>query len=249
MKRKLVLLGTGAAVSEPHRTVTMLAVAGSRGSILVDCGGDAAQRMLVAGIAPQEIESLILTHEHADHVGGFALFMEKIWLMGRRRPLPVYGPEAALHQAERLFATFNTSGWDGLPGLVWHPIPLSERVVALTTEDFCVSTSPGVHGVETIGVRFDAVDGHQSVVYSSDTEPCGSIERLASGATLLVHEATGSLPGHSSALDAARLASRAGVRSLLLVHLPERLIETDFEKARQAFVRTERGREMGTYPF
>ncbi|HEX6912510.1 MAG TPA: MBL fold metallo-hydrolase, partial [Longimicrobium sp.] len=78
------LLGTGAGVSGPERTTTMLAFESGGHAVVVDCGGDAIQRLMAAGVDPAGIEALIVTHEHPDHVAGFPLFMEKIWLLGRR---------------------------------------------------------------------------------------------------------------------------------------------------------------------
>ncbi|NNF57861.1 MAG: MBL fold metallo-hydrolase, partial [Rhodothermaceae bacterium] len=87
----LYLLGTGAAVSDPHRTTTMLAVEEAGRLILVDCGGDAVQRLLKLGLDPTTIDAVILTHEHPDHISGFPLLIEKLWLLGRREPIPIYG--------------------------------------------------------------------------------------------------------------------------------------------------------------
>src|SRR5690625_566288 len=95
----LYLLGTGAAVSDAHRTTTMLAVSDGASTIAVDCGGDVIQRMMAAGIDVDTLDALIVTHEHPDHVSGFPLFMEKIWLLGRRRPIAVYGIREAIDQA------------------------------------------------------------------------------------------------------------------------------------------------------
>ena len=94
----LYTLGTGAAVSDPFRSTTMLAVEAAQGVILIDCGGDVGQRAMAAGIPLDWIEALILTHEHPDHVAGFPLLMEKLWLSGRNKSLPVYGIGAALEQ-------------------------------------------------------------------------------------------------------------------------------------------------------
>jgi ribonuclease Z len=69
-----------------------------------------------------------------------------------------------------------------------------------------------------------------TIVYSGDTRPCTSVEGLASGADVLVHEATYSERlakvaeeyGHSTAKGASALAKRAGVRRLFLVHASPR---------------------------
>jgi ribonuclease Z len=64
------------------------------------------------------------------------------------------------------------------------------------------------------------------VAYALDTVPCASAVELARGADLLVHEATyeharaalAHERGHSSGVEAARIAAEAGARSLLLTH-------------------------------
>src|SRR5690606_38033224 len=76
------LLGTGAALSDRDRTTTMLAVEGESSIHLVDCGGDAAHRLLASGIDLPSLSGLIVTHEHADHVAGFPLLVERLWLAG-----------------------------------------------------------------------------------------------------------------------------------------------------------------------
>ena len=56
--------------------------------------------------------------------------------------------------------------------------------------------------------------------YSCDTEPCEQVIRLAAGADLLIHEASGALPGHSSAAQAGKAARESEAGSLYLIHYP-----------------------------
>ena len=243
----LYLLGTGAAVSDPHRTTTMLAVSDGSSTLAVDCGGDLIQRMLTAGLAPDTLDGLILTHEHPDHVSGFPLVMEKLWLLGRRRPLPVYGPATALSQARRIFEAFDTSGWDGLPEIEWQEVALEPDTALLSSAAWTVVATPVEHSVPTIGLRFTS-QHERSVTYSCDTAPCQRVVDLARDADVLVHEATGSVPGvHSSVEEAAEIAARAGVHRLLLVHLPPGLGDDDLEPGRKWFSETELGEEGGVY--
>lgn len=214
----LHLLGTGAALSDANRTTTMLAFEGPNSLYLVDCGGDAAHRALASGLDLARVDGLIVTHEHADHVGGFPLLMERLWLSGHRAPFPIYGLREALSQATRLESSFDTSAWPGYPELDLREVAPREREHVLSTPDFSIYASPGEHGVPCIGLRVESEEC--VIVYSADTAPSDSIRRLAEGADLLVHEATGGGPGHSSAADAARIAKEAGVRRLILVHLP-----------------------------
>lgn len=245
----LHLLGTGAAVSEPHRTTTMLAFSSALETVIVDCGGDVVQRFLEAGLDLDRLSALIISHEHPDHVSGFPLFMEKIWLAGRRRPIPVYGIEPALEQARRCFETFDTSGWEGMPEIVWHQVPLKDEATVLETESWTILSSPGKHAVPVVGLRVASKESNGIVAYSCDTEPFEPIERLSIDSDILVHEATGEGPGHSSAEQAAEVAARAGASRLLLVHLPPLLATEHLEAARRHFANTDWGKEGGRYSF
>ena len=198
----------------------MLALDNGRSTILVDCGGDAVPAMQAVGLEPTELSALIVTHEHADHVAGFPLLMERIWLMGRRDPLHVYGIEPALAQARRAHDAFDVTGFDGYGGFEPHEIALEPGAAVFDRGGWTVTAAPGTHAVPVVGLRFEDAASGRVVVYSADTAPSPAIVDLARGADLLIHEATGSGPVHASAAEAAEVAREAGCRKLLLVHLP-----------------------------
>jgi ribonuclease Z len=58
------------------------------------------------------------------------------------------------------------------------------------------------------------------IAYSGDTAPSSSVVNLARGADILIHEAAGASPGHSSAYQAGEIAKEAGVKKLYLIHFP-----------------------------
>lgn len=244
----LHLLGTGSAVTDPHRTTTMLALEADGRSILIDCGGDLFQRALLADLDPDGIDGLIITHEHPDHVGGFALFMLRVWQAGRTRALPVYGIAPALAQARRLLGSFQTEGWT-LPEIQWSEFDCAENVAVLESERWRITASPGVHGAPVVGLRCQHVESGFVAAYSCDTEPCPSIDALVAGADLLVHEATGETRGHSSAAQAIEVARRAGCPQLALVHLPRGLDREDIDRLETSGVLVVVGEELDRFEF
>ena len=52
---------------------------------LVDVSGNIAEAV------DADIDSVIITHEHIDHVYGFVSLLHQLWLSGRERKLTVYG--------------------------------------------------------------------------------------------------------------------------------------------------------------
>jgi ribonuclease Z len=249
MMPTLHLLGTGAALSSGDRTTTMLAIEGDHSNLVVDCGGDVIQRLLAGGVSLDRIDALILTHEHPDHVSGFPLFMERIWLAKRRRPIPVYGPKPALEQARRIFEAFDTSGWKGMPEIEWHEVALEEGTEVLENDQWRVTAAPGNHSVPVIGIRVEDARQGGTVAYSADTERSDAIARLAHGADILVHEASGGFSGHTSVQDAAHVAVQAGAGRLILVHLPPEVSSEDLQEAKQSFEKLELGEDGATYSF
>lgn len=249
----LHLLGTGASVSDAHRTTTMLAVsdANAASSIAVDCGADLVQRLLSAGLSLDTLDALVATHAHPDHVSGFPLFMEKIWLAGRDRPIPVCGIAHALAQTRRSWDAFAPvhAGWD-VPPIDWQTIPHESGAVLWDDAPWHVTASPVDHGdMPNIGLRVKHRPSGGVVAYSCDTAPCDAVVDLAHEADVLVHEANGTGGGHSSAEEAAEVARAAGAKRLLLVHLPPGDKSDALDAARAVFRNTDLGKEEGAYAF
>lgn len=243
------LLGTGAGASDGGRTTTMLALENVGRVVLVDCGGDVVQRMQASGLDPLSLEAMIVTHEHPDHCAGFPLFIEKIWLLGRKEPIPVYGIAPAIDQARRIWEAFDTRTWT-VPPIEWREVAHDEGAEVFSNARWRITAAPGIHSVPVIGLRAEDALGEGVLAYSCDTAPSEVITRLARGATLLIHEATGtSLGGHSTAEEAAAIAKEAGAERLVLVHLPAGAHDAQLATAREVFSRVELGADGGVHAF
>lgn len=216
----LHLLGTGAAVSDPGRTTTMLAVENKDGLVAIDCGGDLFQRLLLVDAHIDRLEALILTHEHPDHVSGFPLFMQKLWLGGRRKALPVIGPESAVNVAGALWKACGLENESGMPDVRWISMGAPDAEAEIPLDSWICRCAPVSHGPVTIGLRFEDPETGQSVAYSADTAPDPRVTALARDVDILVHEASGSGNGHSGVDEAAQIALAAHARRLVLVHIP-----------------------------
>lgn len=226
---RVVLLGTGAALPSAERDNTAVVVVGPETVLLIDCPGAAYAKLLRAGIDPQRVTHLLLTHVHTDHSGGLAGWLQSLWLGGRQAPLPILGLPDVQALVDGVLATFRPFGDRSPFALPRQVLPDATRPTpVLETPDCRVAIAPGDHSVPSVAVRVETPRG--AVVYSSDTRPCAAVRELAEGATLLLHEATfledatelAARHAHSTAAQAAAVARAAGVRRLGLVHFTPR---------------------------
>ena len=254
----LYLLGTGSSLSDPERTATMLAVRNTNSLIIIDSGGDTMQRLQMSGLTYADLsilEAFIITHEHADHVSGFPMFLQKLWLTGRTKPLPIYGIKPAIEQLKALvdaMASFKTEAFSTMFELEWHEVAYEENAEFINNENWHITGSPGIHGVAVMGLKIMDKENGGTLGYSCDTEKSDVIRKLVQDVDLLVHEATGDFATHCSAEQAAEVARDANIKGeLILVHLPPKEIinEAEMHKAIAVFPKTSKGKECGSYTF
>ena len=211
---KLLLLGTANAIPDAEHENPHMAILGQDGVVLIDCVSSPKIRLARAGIALDDIGDLIVTHFHPDHVSGVPLLLMNMWLMGRRRPLRIYGLHPCVERLEDMMGFYHWERWPRFFPVAFHRLPEQEGIIVLEKEEYRILASPVRHLVPTIGLRIESLNSHKTVAYSCDTEPCQQVIRLAAGADILIHEATGASPGHSSASQAGGIARQAEVGAL-----------------------------------
>ncbi len=220
---ELIVLGTAASVPDAEHDTVGLALRGPDWAVLIDCGGSPLHKLARVGVDMEAIRAIVLTHRHADHLYGLPMLVQGLWLSGREAPLPVYGPAETLDVAHTLLELFDMAERPDMFSLQWHPLLPREGRLVMEVGGVRISAAPVHHGqVETLAYRFENTATGRAIVYSADTEPCAALVRLALGADLLIHEATGEHTGHSSPAQAAEVAREAGVTRLALIHYPVR---------------------------
>lgn len=165
-----------------------------------------------------DVDAICLSHLHGDHcidMLPYSVF-QNYHPAGRRPPIPVYGPSGT---AERLTRAL---GSDHL-GMT-NAFEFTDLTPGVTEIGPLRITAGRVnHPVETFGFRIE--HGGKALAYSADTAPCDDLVGLASGADVLLCEASfvdapDLPPGlHLTARQAGEHASRAGVGQLVLTHL------------------------------
>jgi ribonuclease BN (tRNA processing enzyme) len=183
-------------------------------SILLDCGSGALSQL--QDIIPlNEIEAVVLSHYHADHIAdlGCIQYAARIDMnLGRRKaPLRVFGHEESPGFAKLGYLDFAVgASYRSESNLIIGP--------------FCFSFTATVHPDLNYAMRIEC--GGKSLVYTGDTGQSTSLVDFARKTDLLICEASlynenqGKIPGHMSAGEAGNLAKEANAGMLVVTHLP-----------------------------
>lgn len=220
---RTILLGTGSAWSGADRENTYMLVQGEHTNILIDCAGSPAQRLARIGLSPAQVDKVILTHNHPDHIYGWPIFALNAWMAGRTEPLDVYGLPNTIIAARGLLRVVEAKRWPHFFRIRYHEIVSQSIDLILTDDEFTISGTMAQHFVPTLSVRVISRATGEGFAYSADTTPQENFVEFARGIRYLLHEATtlvNTSEGHSSAIEAGRQASLAQVRELVLIHLP-----------------------------
>ncbi len=201
----VILCGAGGPLPAPNASGPCVAIIAGTQLLVVDAGTDGVRNLARMGYAVGDIESVLLTHYHSDHIDGLGELGTLRWAGGDNTlPLPVYGPTGV----ERVVEGFNIAyaqdsqfrhahhGDAVAPlsgaGLTARPFQMPEmgaltvvyesgelRVTALAVDHTPVAPA--------VGYRFDYKG--RSALITGDTVKHDNIERFAQGVDLLVHEA------------------------------------------------------------
>ena len=249
------LLGTGTPTPSLNRMCSGYVVEIGNDVIVFDHGFGAHHRLLEVGISPTRVTHFFCSHLHYDHMGDYPRLLLTRWDQGAGRipELRVFGPPPIRHVTHALFEE-GGAFWPDLVARTEHMCSVSiyrargglgERkkpVPAVTEMQPNEVVSGNGWTVKAVGVahfgpqlvsygfRLDSPEG--SFVYSGDSGPCASMERLAQDCDVLVHmchyisgtqlceEFAESCMGH---LELAHLGAKAGVKTLVMSHVTEQI--------------------------
>jgi len=105
MNRSVICFGTGDGAPCEDRNHASFLYRLGKTTILVDCGESVDRSYKARGLSYDAVDAIFLSHLHSDHVGGLFMFMQGMWLEGRRKPLKVYLPAKAIKPLREMLNT------------------------------------------------------------------------------------------------------------------------------------------------
>ena len=235
----ITLLGTGSPIPDPNRAGPSTLVRVADQVILCDAGRGVVMRLTAAGVLPPMLGAVLLTHLHSDHLTDLNDVITTRWVMSPvPNPITVYGPQGTAEVVAGMMAMLAPD----IRYRLAHHEDLTEPPAITVVEvqqgdefmigDVTVKVAATDHRPVEPTVAFRLEHEGVSTVLGGDGVPCDTLEALCAGAdayvqtvlredivrTVPLQRFTDILDYHSTVADAARTATRAGVRTLVLTH-------------------------------
>jgi ribonuclease Z len=154
---KIIPLGTSSGKPTLRRNVSALAVVGEGEWWLFECGEGTQTQMARAGISPQKLAGVFISHLHGDHFNGLPGLLSTMSLDQREKELTLVGP-TGIDEYLRLLARLNICH-------INYPLRLrefdaqyfagGEQELVYESARFTVTTRPLDHRIFALGYRLE----------------------------------------------------------------------------------------------
>lgn len=234
--------GSGDAFGSGGRFQACIAVSDGNDTILLDCGATSMTALTRAGIAPNAVSHVVVSHLHGDHFGGLPFMVLDGQFSRREAPLTVIGPAGT---AERMNQLMEAS----FPGSTGVRQRFATQVVEVT------STIPyaGPAGATLTFIPVEHASGadahalrltwHGKVIaYSGDTAWTDRLIDVSRGSDLFICEAyfrERPVPYHLSYSELLAHRDELSCRRIIITHMTAEMIAAEgivFERAHDGLV-------------
>lgn len=149
---EIVLAGTGGMLPLADRFLTGLYVSHGGKALLIDCGEGMQVALAAAGCKLSRIDTILLTHCHADHVTGLPGLLLSLGNCSRKEPVKLCFPQSMGAVVNALMSVCG-----GLPYDVMTVSLPEDRNISFSLDDIdpmlSVTTLPLKHSVPCLGYR------------------------------------------------------------------------------------------------
>jgi ribonuclease BN (tRNA processing enzyme) len=226
---EIIIIGSGTCVPSLRRASPGIVVDSGTHKFLLDSGPGTLRQMLQAGITINDIDTIIYSHFHVDHIADLVpfIFAAKYSPDARRtEDLTIMGPPGIGEFYRNLTQAYGRWIIPEHFTINW----IESDNASITRGASLVRTAPTRHADGAMATRIELENG-TSVVYSGDSEYCASLVEIARSADLLILECA--FPeemqsiGHLTPSLAGKIARESRCKKLLLTHFYPACDESD----------------------
>jgi ribonuclease BN (tRNA processing enzyme) len=103
---KITFLGTGVAIPQPDRVQSGMIIEMDSKPILFDCGSGVLNRIFESNYDHTDIDTIVLSHLHLDHVADVLCLIKANWLCDKT-DVTIYGPKGTQQWISMLLEVYD----------------------------------------------------------------------------------------------------------------------------------------------
>jgi len=205
---RVIACGTGMPTTRAAQAAACFLVElGNGDKFLFDIGSGSAERISSLQIPYDYLDKVFIGHLHADHFGGLAELFIGGALMGRQKPLRIWGPNGpseelgtayAVESMERMY-TWDLAGRVGIVDFRGYQLEVTEfdyraeNAVIYEENGVTIRSWPAIHALDG-PVSFSLEWNGLKFVFGSDTYPNKWFNEYAKDADIAIHECFVAVP-------------------------------------------------------
>lgn len=221
---ELIFLGTGGSVATCERDNTSFVIRLDQKIVLVDCPGSLVQKLKKLSLDPFEVNSILVSHVHPDHIYGLPSFIHSLML--KEGLIRILGSKETILFCRRLLDLFELQDKSIKIRVDFIPLePGKNFQLSDSLEVICLQVT---HSKPSLAFLFHLEEGQKELIYSGDTAPHPSLFQEAKGIDYLIHDCSApsrffiQYPSlqtmHTNSLELGKLSQKAGVKCLIPCH-------------------------------
>jgi len=224
MLTEISFLGTGGSVATVERDNTSFLIKHSADHVLIDCPGSIVQKIKRLNVEPADIQTVLVTHIHPDHVYGLPSFIHSLMLTECQ--IDLLGSERTINFCRRFLELFHLLDKKNKCRVRFIPLgPNQDFMIANSIE---CSTIKVPHNESSLAFGFRFNTSGPSMLYSGDTPVHPPLFESARGADYLIHDCSApsrffeEYPAlktkHANPIELGRYAQEAGIKCVIPCH-------------------------------